>query len=359
MKRMIIGNYKGKYIKMRKVIKENHNGLTNREVHQLRDLYDSVDLPANLEEEFAVSIVALEYADSIASVNRAVKMLDDTADDLVNEGFEDEAEEIWDIIALLRQGNIEESKKPNKKVIRENLFIDDKFPMIVSLDTIKPTVTSYPELSVIEFLDKVVHVDDHNPQACGEGREVSYSWDEFEDPANDSSKPTRTYKVIAFPTEESYETYLEDSAETDSEVQKKVVDAVENKIFYEAKKVRKMIRKMSIKEAKAYKAGYAKGLREAKKALKEDEVELNDYTKEMIEEMVKDDYSMNHKASASEVIDWIYKDEDISSTLARKVYNYYCDVYSELQPHSEEDDYFDDEYEETDDPLYGYRGDDE
>lgn len=112
---------------------------------------------------------------------------------------------------------------------------------------------------------------------------------------------------------------------------------------------------MTLKERQAYRKGYLKGLKEHTVPF----TELNDYTKEMIEEAAKDDYSMNHKDSATDLIDWLYKDDDISPELARKAYDYYCDVYSELQSHSEDDDYFDDEWEETDDPLYDYEEDDE
>lgn len=105
--------------------------------------------------------------------------------------------------------------------------------------------------------------------------------------------------------------------------------------FEESKKVnRKSIRETSEKRA------YLKGLKEHTVPF----TELNDFTKEMIEEAAKDDYSMNHKNSATDLIEWIYGDEDVSPELARKAYDYYCDVYSELQSHSEDDDYFDDEY---------------
>lgn len=91
---------------------------------------------------------------------------------------------------------------------------------------------------------------------------------------------------------------------------------------------------MTLKERQAYRKGYLKGLKEHTVPF----TELNDYTKEMIEEAAKDDYSMNHKDSATDLIDWLYKDDDISPELARKAYDYYCDVYSELQSHSEDDD---------------------
>lgn len=100
---------------------------------------------------------------------------------------------------------------------------------------------------------------------------------------------------------------------------------------------------MNINERKAYRKGYLKGLKEGMVPF----VELNDFTKEQIEEIAKDDFSMNHKGSANDIIDYIYGDEDIKPELARRVYNYYCDVYSELQSHSEEDDYFDEEFYES------------
>lgn len=56
---------------------------------------------------------------------------------------------------------IKEDKKMNRKSLRENLFTDKKFPMTVSLDTIEPTVTSYPELSRSEFRNKIVNSDEH------------------------------------------------------------------------------------------------------------------------------------------------------------------------------------------------------
>lgn len=111
----------------------------------------------------------------------------------------------------------------------------------------------------------------------------------------------------------------------------------EEEEFEESKKVsRKSIREAS--EKRAYRMGYLKGLKEHSVPF----TELNDFTKEMIEEAAKDDYSMNHKNSAADLIEWIYGDEDVSPELARKAYDYYCDVYSELQSHSEDDDYFND-----------------
>lgn len=98
-----------------------------------------------------------------------------------------------------------------------------------------------------------------------------------------------------------------------------------------------------IEEKRAYRKGYLRGLREHTVPF----TELNDYTKEMIGEIAKDDYSKNHKNSATDLIEYIYGDEDVSPELTRKTYNYYCDVYSELQSHSEDDDYFDDEWEEN------------
>lgn len=74
---------------------------------------------------------------------------------------------------------------------------------------------------------------------------------------------------------------------------------------------------------------------------------MSDSTKEVIEDIAKDDYSMSHKTSAVDLIDYIYGDDEISSKLARKAYKYYCDVYSELESHSENDDYFDDEFYEN------------
>lgn len=123
------------------------------------------------------------------------------------------------------------------------------------------------------------------------------------------------------------------------------IETLKNKMMYdhkeefeESKKVnRKSIRETSEKRA------YLKGLKEHTVPF----TELNDFTKEMIEEAAKDDYSMNHKNSAADLIEWIYGDDDVSPELARKAYDYYCDVYSELQSHSEDDDYFDDEQEET------------
>lgn len=125
----------------------------------------------------------------------------------------------------------------NRKSLRENLFTDKKFPMIVSLDTVEPTVTSYPELSRSEFRNKIVNSDEHFVHRYGEGPETFFSWDEDEDPTNDGAKSTRTYKVLAFPTEESYEAYVLDAEDTDNPLQVKVINAVENKIFYESKKI--------------------------------------------------------------------------------------------------------------------------
>lgn len=114
---------------------------------------------------------------------------------------------------------INEDKKMNRKSLRENLFTDKKFPMTVSLDTIEPTVTSYPELSRSEFRNKIVNSDEHFVHRYGEGPETFFSWDEDEDPTNDGAKSTRTYKVLAFPTEESYEAYvLDKEIKTDFDV---------------------------------------------------------------------------------------------------------------------------------------------
>lgn len=133
--------------------------------------------------------------------------------------------------------------------------------------------------------------------------------------------------------EEDEDDYYEDNEEDYSEDEEE---------FEESKKSnRKSIREAS--EKRAYRMGYLKGLKEHTVPF----TELNDYTKEMIEEAAKDDYSMNHKNSAADLIEWIYGDDDVSPELARKAYDYYCDVYSELQSHSEDDDYFDDEQEET------------
>lgn len=119
------------------------------------------------------------------------------------------------------------------------------------------------------------------------------------------------------------------------------------------------------KSGKAFVADPYSGLKEKKNMRKnnfrENEVpfvELNKFTKEMIEDAAKDDYAMNHKNSAADLVEWVFGSEEIKPELARRAYKYYCDVYSELESHSEDDDYFDDEWEETDDPLYGYGEDD-
>lgn len=107
------------------------------------------------------------------------------------------------------------------------------------------------------------------------------------------------------------------------------------------------------------KAGFHESKKLNKNKMKEHTIsDLDDFTKEMIEDAAEDDYSMNRKDSAASLIEWLYKDEDISPELARKAYDYYCNVYSELGSHSESNDCFDDEWEETDDPLYGYGEDD-
>lgn len=240
-----------------KNIRENGLSPVSQAVEDLDDLATELG-HANSGNDYSNSVGVIELglekvigkldaATTTEEINREIKRLDAIADDLASEGFEDYAEQIWDIIAPLRQDNVEESKKSNKKAIREDLFTDDKFPMTVSLETVKPTVTSYPELSATEFMEKVV--DTKDAFEYGEGREAFYAWDEPEDPANDGAKPTRTYRVLAFPTEESYESYFEDSIGTKS----KVIDAVENKLFHESRKSsRKAIREETLDNAFPY-----------------------------------------------------------------------------------------------------------
>lgn len=161
----------------------------------------------------------------------------------LSKDFTEEAEALK-YAATLIAGRVDENKRINKKPFRGDLFTDGKFPMTVSLDTVEPTITSYPKFSVSEFRKRIVNTDEHFVQSYGEGPETFFSWEEDEDPVNDGAGSTRTYKVLAFPTEESYEFYLEDGKDTDNKEQVKIINAIENNIYHENKnrKVNKMLR---------------------------------------------------------------------------------------------------------------------
>lgn len=107
------------------------------------------------------------------------------------------------------------------------------------------------------------------------------------------------------------------------------------------------LRQDSFNESKKRKVIGKVSMKEAKKALKEDEEgsgELTDYQKSIIDDLAQSDYEVGHPMSEEDALEWFSsgEEEDIPVNLAQEAANYYFEAFDQAR----EDDNSDFEDEE-------------
>lgn len=95
-------------------IKENDLSLVDQAVEQVWDIYD--DLTFRAQENLRKATNVVKSANDVTLSEDDIGILDDLADNLVSDGYEDYAEELWDAIRPLRQVNESKRRRVISKV---------------------------------------------------------------------------------------------------------------------------------------------------------------------------------------------------------------------------------------------------
>lgn len=375
-------------------------------IDELQTVLDSLDVENSDSDSDALNELCKSLSRSIKMLidygfNKAKKVLEDLdiiADSLSELGFDYYAEQIWDIVAPLRQDSFNESKKEDKKInrrsLRESLDVTDVESIYRYIKGNFSGSAEYHDLTTREklfnfvcdkladYFGKDIYYD--NEQSITDV--VDWLWDEKEQESLHESKKINRKALkesedlanliaevkdikeeaesredadfldladaldswlsevnskgldreVASHLSEVIDYYEDSNAaglmEYLSDICKRIIETLYYGRSYNESKKRKVIGKVSMKEAK--------------KALKEDEKgsgELTDYQKSIIDDLAQSDYEVGHPMSEEDALNWFSSgEEDIPVDLAQEAANYYFEAFDQIR----EDDNSDFEDEE-------------
>lgn len=263
-------------------------------IDELQTVLDSLDVENSDSDSDALNELCKSLSRSIKMLidygfNKAKKVLEDLdiiADSLSELGFDYYAEQIWDIVAPLRQDSFNESKK--RKVIGKVSMKEAKKALKedVDYDLLLNAFTTNLDSAGVEYQmddDKVYYVN-NSDKVKEIAQQVCHEFNDYAKPVFSDPNSKKFYQWVTF---------------TDND--------------------------------EPTKAGEGSG-------------ELTAYQKSIIEDMAENDYEVGHPMSEDDALEWFSsgEEEDIPTDLAQEAANYYFEAFDQAR----EDDNSDFEDEE-------------
>lgn len=279
----------------------------------------------------------IDYGFSKAA--KVMKGLDDIADSLNELGFDYYAEQIWDIIAPLRQNNFNESKKSNIRRFTEDYedyedWFDnniDSSEVLSSMPELEDLL--YEAIDILEDRDYEFRCKYCTVYRSKYGKPTLYVFYESQDGNSDDVehyfiKSLRKSNFINKAKDLGYTVKVLAGCRGDmraSDINIKAYKTVkpskqQDKVKETKKMNKKVLGRISVKEAKKLKeSAEFKG--------------LSEYQKGIIYDMADEDYEAGHPFTPEDALDWFEsgEEESIPPELAKEAADYYFEAFDDIR----------------------------